>query len=99
MSEKQSEKQLENKMKDHLKSKNIYHFKVHGNGFMRAAIPDLICCVKGLFIAIEVKRPDGKGRLDKLQEINIEQIKESGGIAVVMDNYIEFTKFIDRLMK
>ena len=37
--------------------------------------------------------------LDKLQEINIEQIKESGGIAVVMDNYIEFTKFIDKLMK
>ncbi len=92
-----TEKQLENKMKGYLKSKNIYHFKVHGNGFMRAGIPDLICCVKGLFVAIEVKRPDGKGKLSKLQEINIEQIQESGGIAIAFSSYEPFKILIDKI--
>ena len=36
-----TEKQLENRMKKYLSNKNIYHFKVHGNGFMRSGIPDL----------------------------------------------------------
>ena len=97
--EEKSESELQSDMIEYLKSKGIYHININPGKFMRAGIPDLICCIQGLFVAIEVKRPDGKGKLDKLQEINIEQIKESGGIAVVMDNYIEFTKFIDRLMK
>ena len=92
-----SEKQLENRMKKYLSNKNIYHFKVHGNGFMRSGIPDLICCVNGHFVAIEIKRPDGKGKVSKLQEIEIDRIKRSNGIAVVMNNYDEFVKFISEI--
>jgi hypothetical protein len=92
-----NEKQLENRMKKYLSNKNIYHFKVHGNGFMRSGIPDLICCVNGHFVAIEIKRPDGKGKVSKLQEIEIDRIKRSNGIAVVMNNYDEFVKFISEI--
>ena len=92
-----SEKQLENRMKKYLSNKNIYHFKVHGNGFMRSGIPDLICCINGRFVAIEIKRPDGKGKVSKLQEIEMDRIKKSDGIAVVMDNYNEFVKFIGEI--
>lgn len=92
-----TEKQLENKMKKYLSSKNIYHFKVHGNGFMRSGIPDLICCINGRFVAIEIKRPDGKGKVSKLQEIEIYRIKKSDGIAVIMNNYDQFVKFIGEI--
>ena len=92
-----TEKQLENNMKKYLSSKNIYHFKVHGNGFMRSGIPDLICCINGRFVAIEIKRPDGKGKVSKLQEIELDRIKKSDGIAVVMNNYDEFVKFISEI--
>ena len=92
-----TEKQLENRMKKYLSNKNIYHFKVHGNGFMRSGIPDLICCVNGHFVAIEIKRPDGKSKVSKLQEIEIDRIKRSDGIAVVMNNYDEFVKFISEI--
>ena len=92
-----TEKQLENRMKKYLSNKNIYHFKVHGNGFMRSGIPDLICCINGRFVAIEIKRPDGKGKVSKVQEIEIDQIKRSNGTAVVMNNYDEFVKFISEI--
>lgn len=94
-----SESELQMDMMKYLTSKRIYHININPGRFMRAGIPDLICCVKGAFVAIEVKRPDGKGITSKLQEYNIEEIIKSGGIAVVMENYIEFTKFIDMLLK
>lgn len=94
-----SESELQTDMIKYLQSKKIYNININPGRFMRAGIPDLICCVKGLFVAIEIKRPDGKGVTSALQEINIEQIKKSGGIAVVMDNYIEFTKFVDKLLE
>ena len=64
---------------------------------MRSGIPDLICCINGRFVAIEIKRPDGKGKVSKLQEIEMDRIKKSDGIAVVMDNYNEFVKFIGEI--
>lgn len=44
--------------------------------------PDFLLCVSGVFVAIELKVEDGK--LDKLQEWNLQQIADSGGIAIVM---------------
>jgi Holliday junction resolvase len=43
--------------------------------------PDVICCFKGHFLAIEVKKPGGK--VSDLQKHHINRIKEAGGIAVV----------------
>lgn len=97
--EEKSESELQIDMINYLISKSIYHINVNPGRFMKAGIPDLICCIKGTFVAIEVKRPDGKGITSELQKYNIKEIIESGGVAVVMENYIEFTKFIDRLLK
>lgn len=95
--EEKSESELQTDMINYLKSKGIYNININPGRFMRAGIPDLICCVKGLFVAIEVKRPDGKGKLSKLQEINIEQIKESGGVAIAFSSYELFKILIDEI--
>ncbi len=49
------EKDFQNEVIKFLKRHNIYYIKVWGGGFQRAGIPDLIICLKGKFIAIELK--------------------------------------------
>ncbi|QGH73013.1 MAG: VRR-NUC protein [Siphoviridae sp. ctCJE6] len=44
-------------------------------------IPDIIMCLRGRFVAIEIKRPCEKPT--RIQEINILQINQSGGVAFV----------------
>lgn len=77
-----NEKQFENQVKKFLKSHNIWHFKVWGGGFQRSGIPDLICCVNGYFVAIELKGSDGKPT--ELQKYHIREINKSGGIGVIL---------------
>jgi hypothetical protein len=44
--------------------------------------PDILACVCGRFVAIELKTDTGK--LSALQEYNLKKITESGGISIVM---------------
>lgn len=55
-----TEKQIENKIKRLLADRGAYYFKHFGCAFSRAGVPDLIACLNGQFIGIEVKRADGK---------------------------------------
>lgn len=59
-------------------------------------IPDLILCLKGKFIAIELKKEDGKP--SELQLYNIEKIKQSGGQAFIL-RPSEFEKFKEEVLK
>jgi hypothetical protein len=54
-------------------------WKEHGGMYGTAGLPDIICCIKGRFIAFEVKQPSGK--LTKLQEVTIAKIKAAKGEA------------------
>lgn len=49
------EKDFQNEVIKFLKQYNIYYIKVWGGGFQRAGIPDLIICLNGKFVAIELK--------------------------------------------
>jgi len=57
----------------------IYYFKE--SNFSISGIPDLICSINGYFVAIELKTPTGK--VSKIQEYTMEQIRKSGGKAFV----------------
>jgi len=46
-----------------------------------SGVPDLIACVKGKFIAIEVKTPTGI--ISPLQERNIKQIHKAAGVGII----------------
>jgi len=56
-------------------------------------IPDFICCIRGLFIALELKR-DKKAKADPLQEYIISQIQGAWGTAWVVspENWPEVFK-------
>lgn len=44
--------------------------------------PDILICYRGRFLAVELKRPDGKGTTKPLQKLRIRQIKAAGGHAI-----------------
>lgn len=91
------EKQLENNIKRYLFEKNIYHFKVHGSSFMEPGIPDIIACVNGFFVGIEVKRPGAKNTQTEQQKIHERNINKSNGIYLLTDNLLEVEVLINEL--
>ena len=66
-----------------LDAEQVYHFSPAANGFGRAGIPDIICCVNGAFIAFELKA--GKGKTTALQDREIAAISGHGGIVMVIN--------------
>jgi len=50
----------------------------------QAGVPDIIACIKGRFVAIEVKRPGEKPT--PIQEAFLESITKKGGVAFWSDN-------------
>ena len=52
--------------------------------YATAGVPDIIACLKGKFIGIEVKRPGEKPT--KIQESYIKTINDIGGLAFWADN-------------
>ncbi|MDO4681110.1 MAG: VRR-NUC domain-containing protein [Aerococcus sp.] len=51
-------------------------------GSVPAGTPDILACVDGRFVAIEVKRPKG-GVVSPLQQHQMQKIKRAGGLAMV----------------
>ena len=76
------EKNFENKIKNFLKKENCYFFKFWGTMYTRAGVPDLIACVNGWFVGIEVKSDIGKP--SEIQLVNIDEIHRNKGFAVVV---------------
>lgn len=93
------EKAFENKIKAYLKQQGAWHVKYFANAYTRSGVPDLICCVNGKFLAIEVKAEHG--RVSELQNYQIEQIKKSGGKALIVypKDFEEFKKIVEELKK
>lgn len=55
--------------------------------------PDILACIKGAFVAIEVKRPGG--RVTRLQHYQLDRIQECGGHATVAYSLDEVKKFLE----
>lgn len=91
------EKQFETKVKDFLKSQGVWWLKTWSNGVQRQGVPDLLCCVNGYFVAVELKAT--KGKPSELQKWNIEKIRDAGGLAIILypDQFEEFKDLIDIL--
>lgn len=94
------EKQFENKIKLFLKKEGCWFIKYWGGApYTKSGIPDLLICCNGYFLGIEVKAAEGKP--SELQLWNIEQIKKSGGIAMVLypKDFEDFKTLIQNLKK
>ena len=77
-----AEKTFENKIKKFLESEGVYFVKFFANGYTKSGVPDILACVNGYFVGIEVKAQNGKP--SKLQLYNVDKIRESGGFAMIL---------------
>lgn len=64
---------------------NAYYFFPPANGYGRSGIPDIVCCVKGNFLAIECKA--GKNTTTALQDREINRIRAAKGYAMVANEH------------
>ncbi|MEE7581958.1 MAG: VRR-NUC domain-containing protein [Oscillospiraceae bacterium] len=77
------EKDFQLKVEKFLTDKGIYFVKYWGGGnFTRSGVPDLLCCIGGRFVGVELKTDNGK--VSELQQYNIDKIIQSGGVALVL---------------
>lgn len=99
MIETASEKLFENKVKKFLEENDAWHVKFFANSFTKAGIPDILACVNGYFVGIEVKAQNGKP--SELQLYNVDKIRKAGGFAFVLypSGFEEFKRFITDLNK
>lgn len=65
-----------------LRQRGVFCFKVHGGPTMMAGLPDVIACVSGRFIGLEVKL--GNAQLSPRQRRVHAKIREAEGVAVVV---------------
>ena len=62
---------------------------------MKAGIPDIICCYKGIFIGIETKV--GKNKMSKLQEEHKKEIEKAGGIHILAYSLEDVKNIINKI--
>lgn len=83
------EKKVKDKVVKILKQHGVYYFFPATYGMGRSGVPDVICCIRGKFLAIECKANGNKPTA--LQEREINAIRQAGGVALVIDeNGLQF---------
>ena len=66
-------------IKKYLDSIDAWYFCPYMAGFGKSGVPDIIACIDGIFVGVEVKR-EGK-EPTPIQQRRIEEIEAAGGIA------------------
>lgn len=93
------EKKYENKIKTFIEEQGGWQVKFFANKMTKEGIPDILACINGYFIAIEVKAQNGKP--SDLQLYHCEKIREANGFAFVLypSGFDDFKKFVKELRK
>jgi hypothetical protein len=110
-----SEKLFEKKVEKYLHSVGVYQAgtpsqqmhveqigwftKIWGGGYQKSGIPDLILCVNGFFMTVELKAANGHA--SELQKMNTARINQSNGIGIILfpDGFDEFKNIMKGVMQ
>lgn len=91
-----TEKNIANAIMRYLKTvPDCFCWKEHGGMYGTAGLPDIICCIGGRFVALEVKTASGK--LTKLQETMIRKIRAAKGEAYKVTSVEDVKNILDTL--
>ena len=93
------ESNFQTKIIKYLESIGAYVVKYNASGISKTGVPDLIACVNGTFVGIEVKSANGVP--SKLQEYNLNQIRKSGGVGLILypKYFNEFKELIENILR
>jgi Holliday junction resolvase len=93
-----TERELTQQAMKMLRWLGAYCYKVHGHLGQRRGLPDIVGCLQGRFLAIEVKSPRSlrKGyRVTPAQEKELYAIRQAGGVAVVIASIDELVAALE----
>lgn len=93
-----AEKNFENKVKKFLKERGAWFIKYWGGAaYTKSGIPDLLVCVNGFFLGVELKSP--KGKASELQLYTLNEIDQAGGFAILLypDQFDTFKDLVECL--
>lgn len=76
------EKRFENKIKEFISQQNGWYVKFFANKMTKVGVPDILACINGYFIGIEVKSDSGEP--SKLQIRQCQLIREAGGFSFIV---------------
>lgn len=79
-----------------LRERGAYVVKQHGSAYTRAGVPDLLCCYRGYFLGLEVKRPGDKGPT-LLQAFEMQRIETAGGRSRVVRALGDAVSLLDEI--
>lgn len=86
---------IENEIKNYIKELGGLCYKIHGGDlYQETGIPDLLCCIHGLFVGIEVKDPHGKP--SAIQLAQGVRIKNAGGHFLIAKSVEDVKEFLDK---
>ena len=87
---------IENDIKKYIASIGGLCYKIHGGDlYQETGIPDLLCCIKGLFFGIEVKDPGGKP--SAIQLAQGVRIKNAGGHFIIAKSLEEVIQYLEKV--
>lgn len=89
------EKKLQDKCIRYLKDRRIYALNLYGDGMSGKGKPDIIACIKGKFVAFELKVGTNDMQADQI--IHMRRIKQSGGLHYTPYTFEEFKSIIEEL--
>lgn len=92
-----AEKTFENKVKKYIEAHDGWQVKFFANRMTKNGIPDVLACINGYFVAVEVKAENGKP--SELQKYRVKEINDAGGCAIILypDQYEKFKKLVNFL--
>jgi hypothetical protein len=76
-----------------------YAWKVHMGAYGISGVADILCCLKGKFVAIELKRPgkyeDVNEGLTENQKAFGSRVRRAGGMYIVADSWETISETLD----
>ena len=93
------EAKVKKKVVDVIKKNGAYYFFPATGGYGRSGVPDIVCCYRGMFVAIECKA--GSNKPTALQEAEMDKIKQAQGFVKVVneDNIADVQEVFDIIDK
>ena len=77
------EAKVKKKVVDVIKKNDAYYFFPATGGYGRSGVPDVVCCYRGYFVAIECKA--GTNKPTPLQEAEMAKIRQAQGFTLVVN--------------
>ena len=93
------EAKVKKKVVDVIKKNGAYYFFPATGGYGRSGVPDVVCCYRGYFVAIECKA--GNNKPTPLQEAEMAKIRQAQGFVRVVneDNIADVQEVFDIIDK